>query len=171
MTTAVSPLLLAKRPKIMKVVAKAVIYHVGNDLANPILNTDEWRVLVLQRFPDDFRPESPSGQDLPGGVVQKGKKLQRYNIEKYRLVRRVFGETGINLSTHTLRFIDKRLLSNRPGTVSWYGAATTHTNINLLGHASSDWVEMNNLEAANLPDWMAEVIRSGVDVVHRQLTS
>jgi hypothetical protein len=154
----------------MKVVAKAVIYHVGDDLANPIQDTDQWRVLVLQRFPDDFRPESLGGQDLPGGVVQKDKKL-RYNLEKDRLVRRVFGETGISLSTRTLCFIDKRSLPNRPGTVSWHGAATTRTEVNLLGHVSSDWVEIGNLEAANLPDWMSEVIRSGVDVVHKQLTT
>jgi hypothetical protein len=157
-----------KITKVMKVVAKALIYNVGDDLTNPIPETDQWRVLVLQRFPGDFRPESPDGHDLPGGVVKKGKKL-RYNIERARLVRRVFGETGISLSTHMLRFIDKRSLPNRPGTVSWYGAATTSTEVNLISHGSFDWVEIGNLEAANLPDWMSEVIRSGVDVVHNQL--
>jgi hypothetical protein len=159
-------------PKSKKVVAKAVVIHVGDSLAKPIRNPDEWSALVLYRYAGDGkRPEAPDGHDLPGGVVSTRNDIP-YFLRRSLLVKKVHEETGLTVLGRHFHSIAQLSLPLRPGYVTWEAVPVTKKQVVPTCHNAFEWVKIGELDRRHdLPDWMSDVIRLGADRLYETLNS
>jgi 8-oxo-dGTP pyrophosphatase MutT (NUDIX family) len=146
-------------------IAKVVVLDIG-DPANPIQDTDRWKVLLLRRIERDRRPESIQGLDLPGGNVRRSESYEHGAIRETR------EETQLRLKKETLFFLKSQAFSSGYGYIHWFVAPYSGGDVVLepKEHEEYFWLEIGQLKKVEPypPNWMMRLIREGVKTLESE---